>query len=82
MTDYLQREKERLEKATEEILRDIERQEQRAEYKRMIDDAIREHDRQIVLDIQTLFNGNPIAMNSLTDEIIKSLINGQQKRRK
>ena len=82
MTDYLQREKERLEKATEEILRDIERQEQRAEYKRMIEDAIREHDRQIVLDIQTLFNGNPIAMNSLTDEIIKSLINGQQKRRK
>lgn len=45
MTDYFQLEKERLKKIQAEIQHDIDRQEQRAECQKMIDDAIREHDK-------------------------------------
>ena len=80
MTDYFQLEKERLKKIQAEIQHDIDRQEQRAECQKMIDDAIREHDKQILLDIHTILNGNPIALNSLADEIKKRLISELQKR--
>ena len=79
MIDYFQREKERLEKLQADIQRDIDRQEQRAEIQKMIDDAVRQHDQQLMLDIQATLNGTPVSMNDLANEIKKKLIYEMQK---
>ncbi len=74
MTDYFQREKERLEKMHAEIQRDIDRQEQRVEVKKMIDDAVRELDQKIQIEIQTTLNGKTIPLNDLANEIREKVI--------
>lgn len=79
MIDYFQREKERIEKMNAEFQRDIERMEQRAQWQKMLEDALREHDQKIQLDIQTTLNGNPVSMNGLANDIRKQLISEMQK---
>lgn len=79
MIDYLQSEKERLEKLHAEIQHDIERQEQRAEFKKMIDDAIRELDQKIQIEIQTKLNGKNVPLNDLAIEIREKLITDLQR---
>ena len=79
MIDYFQREKERIEKMNAEFQRDIERMEQRAEWQKMLDDALREHDQKIQLDIQTKLNGNPVSMNGLVNDIREQIIAEMQK---
>lgn len=79
MIDYFQREKERIEKMNAEFQRDIERMEQRAEWQKMLDDALREHDQKIQLDIQTKLNGNPVSMNGLANDIREQIIAEMQK---
>ena len=79
MIDYFQREKERIEKMNAEFQRDIERMEQRAQWQKMLEDALREHDQKLQLDIQTTLNGNPVSMNGLANDIRKQLISEMQK---
>lgn len=79
MIDYFQREKERIEKMNAEFQRDIERMEQRAQWQKMLEDALREHDQKLQLDIQTTLNGNPVSMNGLANDIRKQLIAEMQK---
>ena len=79
MIDYFQREKERLEKMHADIQRDIDRQEQRAEFKKMIDDAIRELDQKINIEIQTILNGKNVPLNDLANEIRDKIISDLQR---
>lgn len=79
MIDYFQREKERIEKMHADIQRDIDRQEQRAEFKKMIDDAIRELDQKINIEIQTILNGKNVPLNDLANEIRDKIISDLQR---
>ena len=79
MIDYFQREKERIEKLNADFQRDIDRMELRAEFKKMIDDAIRELDQKINIEIQTILNGKNVPLNDLANEIRDKIISDLQR---
>jgi len=51
----------------------------RAEFKKMIDDAIRELDQKINIEIQTILNGKNVPLNDLANEIRDKIISDLQR---
>lgn len=79
MIDYFEQEKERLKKIQADIQHDIDRQEQRAETQKMIDDAIRGLDQKIRIEIETILNGKNVPLNDLANAIRDKFISELQR---
>ena len=73
MTDYFQRQKEQVERINAETAHDYHRIEFREMCNQMIQDALREYDSRLEVDIQTTLNGKPTTMNGLVSDIKKQI---------
>ena len=73
MTDYFQQQKNQFERINAETAHDFHRIEFREMCNQMIQDALREHDTQLEVDVQTTLNGNPTTMNGLISDIRKQV---------
>ena len=73
MTDYFKQQKEQLERMNAETAHDFHRIEFREMCAQMIDEALRQHDQQLEVDVQTTLNGKPITMNGFVSDIKKQL---------
>lgn len=74
MIDYLQQEKERLEKIHAQTAHEHHIVEFRQMCAQMIEDALRQHDQQVQVDVQTTLNGKPCTMNGLVADVKKQIM--------
>ena len=79
MSDYLQQEKERIARMNAETAHDFHRIEFREMCAQMIDEAMRQHDQQLQVDVQTSLNGRPTTMTGLVSDIKKQITSALQK---
>ena len=73
MTDYFQQEKERIARMNAETAHQFHQIEFREMCAKMIDDALRAHDQELEVNVQTTFNGRPTTMNGLVSDIKKQI---------
>ena len=73
MTDYLRQEKERIARMNAETAHEWHRKEFRDMAATMIDEALRQHDQQLEVDVQTTLNGKPLTMSGLVSDIKKQV---------
>lgn len=71
MSDFLQQEKERIARMNAETAHDFHRIEFREMAAKMIEDALRQHDQQVQVDVQTTLNGRPCTMAGLVSDVKK-----------
>ena len=79
MSEYLQKEKERIARMNAETAHDFHRIEFREMCAQMIDEAMRQHDQQLQVDVQTTLNGRPTTMTGLVSDIKKQITSALQK---
>ena len=77
--DYFEREKERIARMNAETAHDFHRIEFREMCNQMIQDALREHDQQVEVDVQTTLNGRPCTMSGLVSDIRKQVYDALRK---
>ncbi len=73
MTDFLKEEKERIARMNAETAHDFHRIEFREMCAQMIDEALRQHDQQMNVDVQTTLNGHPMTMTGLVSDVKKQI---------
>ena len=73
MSNFLQQEKERIARMNAETAHDFHRIEFREMCAKMIEDALKQHDQQVEVDVQTTLNGKPCTMNGLVSDIKKQI---------
>lgn len=73
MSSYFEREKERIARMNAETAHDFHRIEFREMCNQMIQDALRDHDQQLNVDVQTTLNGHPATMTGLVSDIKKQI---------
>ncbi len=69
MSDFLKEEKERIARMNAQTAHDFHRIEFREMCGQMIDEALRRHDQQLQVDVQTTLNGRPCTMAALASDI-------------
>ena len=74
MTDYFKQQKEQIERMNAETAHDFHRIEFKEMCNQMIQDALRAHDQELQVDVQTTLNGRPCTMNGLVSDIKKQLM--------
>lgn len=79
MSDFLREEKERIAKMNAQTAHDFHRIEFKEMCAKMIDEALRQHDQQIEVDVRTTLNGKPTTMNGLVADIKKQIYSTLQK---
>ena len=79
MTDFLKQEKERIARMNAETAHQFHQIEFREMCTQMIDDALRQHDQQLEIDVQTTLNGRPTTMNGLVADIKKQITDSLRK---
>ena len=79
MSNYVQEEKERIARINAQTAHDFHRIEFRELCAKMIDDALRQHDRQVQVDVQTTLNGKPCTMSGLVSDIKQQITSALQK---
>ena len=79
MTDYLQQEKERIARINAQTAHDFHRIEFKEMCAKMIDDALRQHDQQIQVDVQTTLNGKPTTMRGLVEDVRRQVYEAMRK---
>ena len=79
MSDYLQQEKERIARMNAETAHDFHRIEFKKMCAQMIDEALRQHDQEVQVDVQTTLNGRPTTMTGLVSDIKKQITSALQK---
>ena len=79
MIDYVQQEKERIARMNAQTAHDFHRIEFREMCAKMIDDALRQHDQQLEVDVQTTLNGRPCSMQGLVSDIKKQITSALSK---
>ena len=73
MSDFLKEEKERIARMNAQTAHDFHRIEFREMCAKMIDDALRQHDQQVQVDVQTTLNGRPCTMSGLVSDVKKQI---------
>ena len=73
MTDYFQKQKEQIERMNAQTAHDFHRIEFKEMCNQMIQDALRAHDEQLQVDVQTTLNGAPCTMSGLVSDIKKQI---------
>ena len=73
MTDYFKLQKEQYERMNAETAHDFHKIEFREMCAQMIEDALRQHDEQIQIDVKTTLNGRPLTMNGLVADVRKQV---------
>lgn len=73
MSNYVQEEKERIARINAQTAHDFHRIEFREMCAKMIDDALRQHDQQVQVDVQTTLNGRPCTMSGLISDVKKQI---------
>ena len=73
MSNYVQEEKERIARMNAQTAHDFHRIEFREMCAKMIDDALRQHDQQVQVDVQTTLNGRPCTMSGLISDVKKQV---------
>ncbi len=73
MTDYFKQQKEQNERINAQTAHDFHRIEFREMCAKMIDDALRAHDQELEVNVQTTLNGRPTTMNGLVSDIKKQI---------
>ena len=79
MTDYFKQQKEQIERMNAETAHDFHRIEFKEMCNKMIQDALRAHDQELQLDVQTTLNGRPCTMNGLVSDIKKQIMDKLRK---
>ena len=79
MTDYLQQQKEQIARINAETAHDFHRIEFKEMCAKMIEDALRKHDQQIQVDVQTTLNGKPTTMRGLVEDVRKQVYEAMRK---
>ena len=79
MTDYFKQQKEQIERMNAETAHDFHRIAFREMCNQMIQDALRAHDQELQVDVQTTLNGRPCTMNGLVSDIRKQLMDKLRK---
>ena len=79
MTDYLQQEKDRIARINAQTAHDFHRIEFKEMCAKMIDDALRQHDQQIQVDVQTTLNGKPMTMRGLVEDVRRQVYEAMRK---
>ena len=73
MTDYFKQQKEQIERMNAETAHDFHRIEFKEMCNQMIEEALRAHDQQLEVNVQTTLNGRPTTMNGLVSDIKKQI---------
>ena len=71
--DYLQMEKDRIARMNAETAHDFHRIEFKEMCAKMIDEALRMHDQQVDISVNTTLNGRPCTMNGLIADVKKQI---------
>ena len=79
MSNFLQQEKERIARMNAETAHDFHRIEFKEMCAQMIDEALRQHDQEVQVDVQTTLNGRPTTMTGLVSDIKKQITSALQK---
>ena len=79
MTDYFKQQKEQIERINAQTAHDFHRIEFREMCAQMIEDALRQHDQQVQVDVQTTLNGRPTTMRGLVDDVRKQVMDAMRK---
>lgn len=77
--DYLQMEKDRIARMNAETAHDFHRIEFKEMCAQMIDEALRMHDQQVDISVNTTLNGKPCTMSGLVSDIKKQLTESLRK---
>ena len=73
MSDYFEREKERIARMHAETAHEQHIIEFKSMVNQMIEDALKQHDQQVDINVRTSLNGKPTTMNGLVADIKKQL---------
>ena len=73
MTDYFEREKERIARMHAETAHEQHQIEFREMCNQMIEDALKQHDQQVDINVKTTLNGKPCTMAALVSDVKKQL---------
>ena len=73
MTDYFKQQKEQIERMNAETAHDFHRIEFREMCAQMIDEALRMHDQQVDISVNTTLNGKPCTMSGLISDVKKQI---------
>ena len=79
MSNFLQQEKERIARMNAETAHDFHRIEFKEMCAQMIDEALRQHDQEVQVDVQTTLNARPTTMTGLVSDIKKQITSALQK---
>ena len=79
MTNYFQQQKEQIERMNAQTAHDFHRIEFREMCAQMIDQALKEHDEQLQIDVQTSLNGGHCSMPGLVSDIKKQITSALRK---
>ncbi len=71
--DYLQMEKDRIARMNAETAHDFHRIEFKEMCAQMIDEALRMHDQQVDISVNTTLNGRPCTMSGLVSDVKKQI---------
>ena len=71
--DYLQMEKDRIARMNAETAHDFHRIEFKEMCAQMIDEALRMHDQQVDISVNTTLNGRPCTMSGLVADVKKQI---------
>lgn len=78
MADYFQWEKERIERMRAQQQQEEHDYELKQMCAKMIEDALRQHDQEIQVNVQTTLNGKPVTMNGLIDDVKREVTKALQ----
>ena len=73
MSNFLQQEKERIARMNAETAHEQHIKDFQSMCAQMIDEALRQHDQQVEVDVQTTLNGRPTTMAGLVADIKKQI---------
>ena len=79
MSDYFEREKERIARMHAETAHEQHIIEFKTIVNEMIEDALKQHDQQVDVNVKTMLNGRPCTMNGLVSDIKKQIYAAMQK---
>ena len=79
MTDYFKQQKEQIERMNAETAHDFHRIEFKEMCNQMIQDALRAHDQELQVDVQTTLNGRQCTLNGLVSDIRKQIMDKLRK---
>ena len=79
MTNYFQQQKEQIERMNAQTAHDFHRIEFREMCAQMIDQALKEHDEQLQIDVQTSLNGGSCSLPGLVSDIKKQITSALRK---